>query len=98
MVVPVLAILIGTTFAVMFFWLGEWYGRTTPDIRIPPRPTRCPWCQGPVRSVLVWSSVCRVCDRGQVGPFAADSRTGWKEAKAAPFVSRVDVGGGDRRP
>ena len=77
------------------FWIGEAYGHQHPRVPIPPRPTRCPWCGGQLRSVLVWSSVCRVCNRGQVGPFAADTRAGSKEAKAAPFVSHVDA---DRGP
>jgi hypothetical protein len=77
-------------FATMFFWLGEWYGHRHPRVKIPPRPTLCPWCRGPLRSELIWSSVCRVCNRGRVGPFPPEEETG------APFVSHADVG--DRRP
>jgi hypothetical protein len=82
-----LAFLVGA----FVYWLGVRHGLQHREVCIPPRPTLCPWCGGGLRSVLVWSSVCRVCDRGQVGPFATDSRTGWKEAEAPPFVSHVDV-------
>jgi len=92
---PVLALLVGTVFALLFFWLGVWHGRSTPKVCLPRRPTRCPWCGGQLRSELVWSSVCRACNRGQVGGFRPGDLRDPEHPPA--FVSRVDVKG-DRRP
>lgn len=77
--------LVSLLLGLMVFWLGEWHAHQHPRVPIPPQPTCCPWCGGPLHSVLVWSSVCRVCNRGQVGPFPE------KEKQAPPFVSHVDV-------
>ena len=77
---------------------GLWYEHRHPRVMIPPRPTRCAFCGGALQSDLVWSSVCQLCDRGQVGPFdtkgARGIHLGWdpdKPKPAAPFVSHVDV-------
>ena len=85
--------------ASLVYWLGIRYGLRHPEVRVPPRPTRCAFCGGRLRSELVWSSVCQVCDRGQVGPFdtkgASGTHLGWvgvgKSKRAPPFVSHVDV-------
>jgi hypothetical protein len=85
------------------YWLGVRYGLRHPLGAAPPRPApaHCPWCRGTLDSVLVWSSVCRDCNRGQIGPFetkgASGIHLGWDpgESKPAPpFVSHVDVGAG----
>lgn len=94
----VLGVMVAVAAVILAFWLGVWYGFRWAAVPIPPRPTLCPWCGGRLRSVLVWSSVCRVCNRGQVGPFDS-KRTdgihlGWcpdKPKPAPPFVSHVDV-------
>ena len=73
----------------LMYWLGVRYGLRHPEVRVPPRPTGCPWCGGQLRSELIWSSVCRVCNRGRVGPFPPE-----EEETGAPFVSHVDVAAG----
>ena len=90
------AVLFVGLLALMLFWLGEWYGHQHPRVPIPPRPTRCAFCGGPLRCELVWSSVCQACDRGQIGHYPPMDLMAEAKKRAPPFVSHADVG--DRRP
>jgi len=77
--------------ASLVYWLGVRYGLRHPEVRVPPRPTRCAFCGGPLRCELVWSSVCQVCDRGQVGHYPPMDLMAEAKKRAPPFVSHVDV-------
>jgi len=75
---------------------GLWYEHRHPRVMIPPRPTICAFCGGRLRCELVWSSVCQVCDRGQIGHYPPMDLMAEAKKRAPPFVSHADVG--DRRP
>jgi hypothetical protein len=92
----VLGLMVVIALGILVFWLGVWYGFRWGSTPVPPRPTICAFCGGQLRSELVWSSVCRTCNRGQIGHYPPMDLMAEAKKRAPPFVSHVDVG--DRRP